>query len=474
MATSDVCLYQPPQRMSLYFQRALLPDGWAERVRVVCERGVIAAVSCDVAPEPDDERAEVGLPGLPNLHSHAFQRGMAGLSEHAGAQPDSFWTWRELMYRFVQRITPDALEALAAQAYVEMLEAGFTRVGEFHYLHHAQDGAPYADPAELSARIVAAAAHTGIGLTLLPVFYAHSDFAGAPPSAAQRRFVSDPASYARLLESCRAHVARLPYGRVGVAPHSLRAVTPEELAEVIGLAGAGPVHIHVAEQLREVEACVHWSGQRPVEWLLDHAPLDERFCLVHATHMDAREILRLSASGAVAGLCPITEANLGDGTFAAVDYRHEDGAWGIGTDSNVSISARGELCMLEYGQRLLHRARNVLAGPGQSLGRVLFDAAVSGGTQALGVRVEAAETVARPVGLSVGAPGDMVSLAVDAPCFAGRTGDRLLDSWIFAAAHGGIDGVWCAGRKLVSGGVHRERAQVLARYRRALAVLLEA
>lgn len=271
---------------AVWAARALLPDGWASDVRITVAYGRIAAVQTEAMPAATDTRAEVLLPGLGNLHSHAFQRGMAGLTEVGGRSGDSFWSWRELMYRFVDRLDPDSLQAIAEQAYVEMLEAGFTRVGEFHYLHHSVSGAPYAQPAEMAERIVAAAAGTGIGLTLLPVFYAHSDFGGVPPNPAQRRLIHDIDGFAGLLSDCARSLAALPDAVLGLAPHSLRAVTPAQLAALAPLVG-GPIHIHIAEQQREVEACLAWSGQRPVQWLYANAPVDARWCLVHATHVEA-------------------------------------------------------------------------------------------------------------------------------------------------------------------------------------------
>ena len=404
------------------------------------------------------------MPGLTNLHSHAFQRAMAGLTEYRGSEADSFWSWRELMYRFLAHMTPDDVEAISAQAFVQMLEAGFTRVAEFHYLHRDPGGAAYADPAELSARIAAAAASSGIALTLLPVFYAHGGFGGAAPSPGQRRFLSDPDGYARLFEACQGLSAKLPDARTGVAPHSLRAVTPEELALILPLAGDAPIHIHAAEQVREVEECLAWSGQRPVEWLLSSAPVDARWCVVHATHMTAPETEALARSGAVAGLCPITEANLGDGFFPALEFRAAQGVLGIGTDSNVQVAPHAELRQLEYAQRLQKRARNVLTGSVQHTGRALFEAALQGGARASGA----------PAGIVTGAPADLISLDVSAPLFAGRSPDQQLDTWIFAADSGGIDGVWRAGEQLVSQGRHRGREAIAERYRRVLEKLLRA
>lgn len=450
---------------TLWFGQALLPQGWAARVRIGVAGGRIAAVETGVGPQPADERAAIGLPGLPNLHSHAFQRGMAGLAEVRGAAQDSFWSWRELMYRFLDRLQPADVEAIAAQAYVEMLEAGFTRVGEFHYLHHAADGAPYTDLAEMSARIAAAADCSGIGLSLLPVFYAHSGFGGTPPQPAQRRFINDVDRYARLLEAARLAVAPLGDAIVGIAPHSLRAVTPAQLQALLPLAAGQPVHIHIAEQLREVEDCLAWSGQRPVEWLLAHAAVDARWCLVHATHMSADETVALARSGAVAGLCPITEANLGDGLFPAPEFLAAGGAFGIGSDSNVRIDAFEELRLLEYGQRLSRRARNVLAeGPQCSTGRTLYAGAVAGGARALGAAA----------GIAIGAPADVVAVDAQHAALVHRSGDALLDSLVFGGAQGAIDRVWRAGRKVVSEGRHLRREEIAERYRRTLARLLAA
>src|SRR3954465_1564587 len=300
---------------TLHFGSALLPSGWADDVQVVVADGTVAKVTTGVAPESRDERHQLAVPGIASLHSHAFQRGMAGLAEMRGSTADTFWTWRETMYRFALDMTPEDVEAVATLLYAEMLEQGFTRVGEFHYLHHDRDGTPYANPAEMAGRIVLAAGATGIGLTLLPSFYAHSGFGGAAPHAGQRRFICSIDQFAKLVSASEIAVRGLPGANLGIAPHSLRAVTPDELAAIEPLAGGGPIHIHAAEQTREVEECVAWSGQRPVEWLLEHAPIDRRWCLIHATHTNATEIAALAKSGAVAGLCPVTEASLGDGIF---------------------------------------------------------------------------------------------------------------------------------------------------------------
>jgi len=447
--------------MALWFGEARLPGGWAKGVRISLGGGLIASIVTDAPPESGDERHAIALPGLPNLHSHAFQRGMAGLAERAGPSADSFWTWREIMYRFVGRIGPDELRAIAALAFMEMLEAGFTRVGEFHYLHHAPDGRAYADPAAMAEAIAQAAEASGIALTLLPVFYAHGGFGGAAPGDAQRRFVTDPDGFAALVAASRRTVAGLPDAVVGIAPHSLRAVTPDELAAILPIAESGPIHIHIAEQVREVEDCLAWSGARPVEWLLDHAPVDGRWCLVHATHMREAETARLAASGAAAGLCPITEANLGDGLFPAPAFLAAGGAFGIGSDSNVRIDASEELRLLECGQRLSHRGRNLLARGG-STGAALFAGALAGGARALGAEA----------GIAVGRPADLVSLDARHPSLLAREGDALLDGWIFSAGREAVDCVWRRGVRQVTGGRHIARERIVADYAAALARLL--
>lgn len=446
---------------SLWFERAWIGNGWEKDVRLRISDGLIAAVETGAAARSTDERHRVGLPGLCNVHSHGFQRGMAGLSERRSRPDDNFWSWREIMYRFLDRLTPDDVAAITAQAYAEMLETGFTRVGEFHYLHHDPAGAAYADPAEMAGAIVRASGETGIGLTLLPVFYAHGNFDGAPPSPGQRRFLNDIDSFSALLDASRAKLTG--DANIGVAPHSLRAVTPGELAALIELSPTGPVHIHAAEQVKEVADCIAWSGARPVEWLLDNAGVDDRWCLIHSTHLAANEVQRLAASGAVAGLCPITEANLGDGIFPAADYLAAGGRFGIGTDSNVLVDAAQELRALEYSQRLAQRARALLADEASPfVGANLVARAVQGGAQALAV----------PAGLALGHAADIVSLDLDHPAFAGTDDATLLDRWIFAARAGAIGSVWRAGVKRVEKGRHVEAEAIGAAYRACVARLL--
>ena len=449
---------------TLHFSEALLPTGWARDVRVTLDNGRFAAIAANARPQPHDARHAVAVPGLPNLHSHAFQRGMAGMAERRGPATDSFWTWREAMYHFLDRMNPDDVRAVAAMAYAEMLESGFTRVGEFHYLHHDPKGAAYAGSGGAMAEAVAEAAlESGIAMTLLPVFYAHADFGGAPPKPGQRRFICDLDSFARLHEACGAAIADLPHAVLGLAPHSLRAVTEEELAALLATHPAGPVHIHAAEQVGELEASLKFNGQRPVEWLLDHAPLDSRWCLIHATHTTEAEASAMAARGVVAGLCPVTEANLGDGLFPMVHYRSEGGRFGLGTDSNVLIDAAEELRWIEYVQRLTHRHRNLLAASQDaSTGGEVFRGALAGGSQALGVTA----------GLTEGLAADFVTLDTAHPALAGASGDGWIDRWVFSARGGAIDGVWRAGKQVVSGGRHVARDAIAARYRDTIARLL--
>jgi formimidoylglutamate deiminase len=328
----------------IFARRALLASGWARDVRVAVAEGRIGALAEGARAQADDVTVDTLLPALSNLHSHAFQRAMAGMTEHRAAGRDSFWTWRELMYRFLDLLTPDQMQAIAAEVYLEMQEAGYAAVGEFHYVHHQPGGVPYADPAELSARIFAAAEETGIGLTHLPVLYTYGGAGRATLAGGQLRFGNDIDGFSVLLQVVREAARGLPADTmVGIAPHSLRATCPEDLARVLPLAKDAPVHIHVAEQPKEVADISAWLGARPVEWLLANAPVGPDWCGVHATHMTAAETAGLARTGAVAGLCPITEANLGDGPFDGPGWIAAKGAFGIGSDSNVRISLTEEL-----------------------------------------------------------------------------------------------------------------------------------
>lgn len=448
---------------SLFFEQALLPDGWARDVRVTIRDGAIATAEAGATAGGSRRIAGIALPGLPNLHCHTFQRAMAGLAERRGPAHDSFWTWREVMYRFLGQLSPDDVEAISAFAYMEMLERGFTSVAEFHYLHHAPDGTPYADLGEMGARIAAAAHETGIGLTLLPSFYNYGGFGGAPAVPGQRRFLNDPDQFLKLVERTRAALTPLPSARVGSAPHSLRAVTPDTLRAVVAAMPDGPIHIHAAEQTKEVEDCMDWSGKRPVQWLLDEMKIDARWCLIHSTHMTKDETQRLAQSGAVAGLCPLTESSLGDGFFNGPDFLHGNGRFGVGTDSNIDIDAAAELRQLEYSQRLLHRGRNVMTTTeGESTGRRLYTQALAGGAQALQREAGA---------IASGKRADIVVLDKDHSDLAANTDDVWLDAWIFVAGRAAVKDVFVDGREVVANGVHHKHDAIEKRYRAALSRL---
>jgi len=409
------------------------------------------------------------VPGMPDLHSHAFQRAMAGLAERASPAGENFWSWRDVMYRFVSRMAPDDVEAIAAQLYVELLRHGFTTVAEFHYVHNAPDGRSYADPAELSRRIARAARISGIGLTLLPVLYQASGLGGKPPTDGQRRFIKSNDEFVALFADLHRAFLGDPDFKVGIAPHSLRAVTPQSLAEVVKAIGAidetAPIHIHVAEQEREVQDCVAWSGERPLEWLLGHAPVDRRWCLVHCTQITETELRRLAGSGAVTGLCPSTEANLGDGIFPLVDYLDKGGRFGVGTDSNVVTSPADELRWLEYVQRLITRQRNVSeSAAGAHTGAGLYRRALAGGAQACG----------RKIGqIAPGFRADLVVLDLDHPALFGRGGDTALDSWVFSGNETPVRDVMVGGRFVVESGRHCAQDEIFANYRRCVAGMVD-
>jgi formimidoylglutamate deiminase len=442
---------------------ALLDAGWATDVALtIDDGGRIARVDRNAGDRAAERLAGPVIPAMPNLHSHAFQRAIAGRTgSPSPSRDDTFWTWRQAMHAAADRLDADAFEAISAQAYVEMAKAGYACVAEFHYLHHDPHGRPYADPTELASRIVGAARTAGIGLTLLPVFYAHGDFGGAPATPLQRRFIHSTYTFERLFDALACRSASEGYV-LGIAPHSLRAVTPEELAKILRLAGADtPIHIHAAEQTREVDECYRWSGQRPVEWLIAHAGVDARWCLVHATHMLDREVAALAASGAVAGLAPCTEADLGDGTFAAEAYQRAGGRFGVGSDSNTSIDPFAELRQLEWSQRLRARRRNVLVGDDSApVGETLWRAALRGGAQAL----------AQPTGrLAAGMWADFIVLDIDDPALAGQPVERVLDAAIFGPCRRPVRDLVSRGRFVVRDGHHAREQDVLRRYRAALA-----
>ncbi|MFT6676269.1 MAG: formimidoylglutamate deiminase [Sulfitobacter sp.] len=446
---------------TLHAKTALLPHGWASDVTLTLENGRIAAIG----DGPADQQVDILLPAPTNLHSHAFQRAMAGLTEQRGAQAtDSFWTWRQLMFRFLDQLTPEDIQAITAQVQMEMLEAGYGASVEFHYLHHQIGGIAYENRAELATRITAAAEQTGIGLTLLPVLYSQGGVDGRPLGAGQIRFGNDLEGYIALLDGAQLAVNGLHAdSTIGVAPHSLRAVTPQDIKALQTF--DGPIHMHLAEQLAEVAEIEAAYGARPVDWALDQLDIDPRWCLIHCTQMTETETRGLAATGAVAGLCPLTESSLGDGIFEAVNWAQAKGNWGIGSDSNILISLTQELRTLEYSQRLHTKNRAVLATPDHSTGRVLFDGACRGGAQAAGRQSGAIE---------IGNWADLVALDGSASDLIGRQGDTLLDTWIFAGTDTRISDVWAAGRHMVQGGAHIARAAITAAYRDTLYRLKDA
>jgi len=446
--------------MSAFFaELALLPGGWAKRVRLEVDAdGTLAGVSPGAADAGAVRLAGPVLPGICDLHCHAFQRAMAGLTERRTANADSFWTWREVMYRFAARLTPDDLEGVAAQLYVELLKGGYTSVCEFHYVHNDPDGRPYANRAEMSERVLRAARRAGIGVTLLPVQYQTANFGGVPPHDGQRRFVNAVDAFLEIVQA----LSRASDGnvRVGIAPHSLRAVPPEALRDAIrgldALDPAAPIHIHIAEQTKEVDDCLAWSGRRPVEWLLANQAVSARWCLVHATHLADAETAALARSGAVAGLCPTTEANLGDGFFPLPGFLAQGGAFGVGSDSNVSTAAVEELRLLEYGQRLLHRRRSVAASPAvPSPGLALYQGAVAGGARASGRRI---------AGLAPGERADFVVIEAAAPHLLARGPDELADAIVFGGGANPVRDVYVGGRRVIADGRHAQEDAIRAAY----------
>ncbi|OXT01709.1 formimidoylglutamate deiminase [Notoacmeibacter marinus] len=447
---------------TLHARQALMPDGWASDVAIEIKEGRIVSVEPGAAPR--GMAVDLLLPAPVNLHSHAFQRAMAGLTETRGPDPrDTFWTWRHLMYRFLDRLTPDHVEAIAALVFMEMLEAGYASVAEFHYLHHDVGGAAYADPAEMAARIVSAAQATGIGLTLLPVLYTFGGCDRRPLQGGQQRFGNDVEEFVALHEASAAHLCRGPADfAIGVAPHSLRAVDPTSLTDILSL-GDGPLHMHLAEQVAEVEEIEAHLGRRPVEWLLDQHDVDERWCLIHCTQMTQAETAALAKTGAVAGLCPITESNLGDGIFNGTAFAEASGRFGIGSDSNVHIALFEELCTLDYSQRLRDRSRAAMAVPGRSAGRVLFESASKGGSQAAG----------RDCGrIAPGEWADLIGLKTSNEWVCDRTGDAALDSLIFGGrGRDCIRHVWSAGRHVVKDGHHHSKDTIVRRFRTVMAEL---
>lgn len=437
----------------IFVKSALLATGWAQNVRLTLKDGKIEDIAVGTAKDAAD--IDLGnqllLPAVANLHSHSFQRAMAGLSERRGASTDSFWTWRDVMYRFLDQLSPEDIRSIAAFTFMEMAEAGFASVGEFHYVHHQQGGTPYANPAETGVRIIDAAQQVGLGLTHLPVLYCFGGVNGEPLKGGQQRFGSDFDLFVKMLESAKTALKDAPLDyHLGVAPHSLRAVSKGLMDQVSSVLPEAPVHMHIAEQLAEVEDVkAHW-GARPVEWLLNNVDVNERWCLIHCTHMTPEETIGLAKSDAVAGLCPITEANLGDGIFDAVRFTQNGGRFGIGSDSDLRISLAEELRTLEHSQRYKTNQRTVLAKPHGSNAEFLLTRAAAGGAQALG----------RQSGkLEVGQWADMFTIDPSVILADGLEEGLALDYWMFAARQDNVENLWSAGRHIVKGGQHINRAE---------------
>lgn len=452
--------------MKIHATNLLVGQEWRTDCRVTCCDGRISAIETGVAPVEGDYHVDTLLPALSNLHSHSFQRAMAGMTEFRAAGRESFWTWRTLMYRFLDCLTPEQVEAIAALVFLEMQEAGYAAVGEFHYVHHQSNGTPYAVLSELSDRIFAAADQTGIGLTHLPVLYTYGGVNQEPLSGGQLRFSNDVDRFCDLVDACKNNLSHLPFdAHVGMAPHSLRATSPADLSSVLAANPAGPVHIHIAEQLKEVADVETKLGARPVAWLLDNAEVNDRWCLIHATHMTEAETIAMAQSGAIAGLCPITEANLGDGPFNGPTYLQHYGAFGVGSDSNVRISLTEELRTLEYSQRLRDFERNVMVVTEGSVGQALYTKAAAGGAQAL----------QRDAGdIAVGKLADLVAIDTNTPALCALRTEQLLDGLCFAASDEVVTDTWSAGRHCVKDGRHVARDAIVRRYKSTISDLMDA
>lgn len=455
--------------MTYYAEHALLPDGWATRVRLdVDAGGSISAVLANADAAGAERLSGPLLPGMPNLHSHAFQRAMAGLGEVRDSPDDDFWSWRELMYKFAGRITPQQSMAVARHLYIEMLKSGYTAVAEFHYVHNDPTGQPYANPAEMSLAHVAAASEAGIAITMLPVLYSNGNFGAAPLGPRQQRFRTGPEDILATVRAVRKAAAGHADLNCGVAPHSLRAAGLDGLRDLlsglVAIDASAPIHIHIAEQTREVDDSLAFSGQRPVEWLLEHLPVDHRWCLVHATHLNNNEMLALARSGAIAGLCPTTEGNLGDGIFPLPDYRAAGGRYGIGSDSHVSRNPLEELRLLEYVQRLVLRKRNLVVGNvSAAVGTTLWLEAAAGGAQAMGRKMGA---------LAAGQRADFVVLDGEQPDIAGKSGDTIANAAIFCGTPGLVRDVMVGGRWQVRDGRHALEDSASRDYGKAVKALL--
>jgi len=457
--------YEGDKNMKRYFfRKALLGDNWAENILIdVDDHGMIAKLDVNAQCPPNiDKVADLVLPSIPNLHSHAFQRAMSGLAEVTGDPNDSFWTWRQQMYAMVERLTPEQVGVIAQYLYVDMLKGGYTQVAEFNYLHHDQSGTPY-DNDDISKQLLKAASRAGIGQTLLPVLYTYSGFGQQLPTPGQKRFIQSTQQYLTQFTNLQAHCS--PLNRLGICFHSLRAVSKEQIQEVLlELPSDVPVHIHISEQMKEVNDCIEWSGFRPVEYLYENFDVDKRWCLIHATHLNESELDAIAKSEAVAGICPSTEANLGDGFFPAVEYLARNGRWGIGSDSHVSVNALEELRWFEYGQRLVKQKRNRLSSIAQpSVGHLLWTEAARGGAQACGI----------PLGeIGVGYRADWLEIKDD-EWFAGLSNPQKLNRWLFSGEKSKITNVYVAGHRVIENGAHKLDKELSDKFAKVMKVLLD-
>lgn len=429
---------------AVFARKALLQKGWADNVRLNIRDGRIEGIDTDAKPEATDVVTGCVIPGLCNAHSHAFQRALAGHTERRSPDGhDNFWTWRERMYDLAGAMDARTLRAVARQAYTEMLVSGYTTVAEFHYLHR-EPGNDNTDEAMFDA-ICDAAEESGIRLMYVPVLYERAGFDKPDPEEQQRLFALDLRSFlqhhARAREKCGERIG------VGIGAHSLRAVSHESMTEIAraGAEAGGPIHIHVAEQQREVDQCLAANGRRPVRWLLENFDIGSQWCLVHATHMDADEVRTLAQSGAVVCLCPSTEANLGDGFFPLHDFLSHGGRIAIGSDSHISINPFEELRWLEYGQRLVKQSRNIASLRNSHVGRELFERTLEGGAQASGQT---------PVGLCIGAAADLVALYDEDPMLVGHDDETRLDALVFSGFRLPIERVMVHGEWRVIDGDH--------------------
>ncbi len=450
---------------TLFFNNALLTNGWAKNVCISIDNGgTITNIQTNCRQSAAVSDGHIAVAGMPNVHSHSFQRAMAGLGEWRGnSQNDTFWSWREIMYKFLAKLRPDDLYAITMQLYAEMLEAGFTTVGEFHYLHNNPNGKPYDNMAETSVQIMQAADFTGIGLTLLPVLYTKGDFVKDTISPAQKAFYNDINSFMHLLEACNKQITN-NRTVIGVAPHSLRAVGTDELSYLVNKHNSNPIHIHIAEQLREVRSCIKWSQKRPVEWLFANYNINDKWCLIHATHVQNHELNMLATSRATVGLCPITEANLGDGIFPAKKYHQLQGYWAIGSDSNVRVDVAEELRSLEYSQRLRDKKRNLIADINSANGKILYESALVGGARALQQKSGS---------IKCGNFCDVVALNHMHPALIGKYGDNWLNGWIFSGDKSCVQHVWVSGKQVVKNGKHIHYETIKKRFINSMEYLLD-